>query len=236
MISITPLSSPSKAADYYLNEEKNHDLPDVSLEKGADDNYYLKENSKDDNTQWLGEIAKQSGMEGKAVDQDTLEKALSGQWGDETIKGKRDNHRSGFDLTFSAPKSASLLACRGDNRLLEAHKEAVKIALGELEKDVAQVKGTDENGKQTFNNTGQMLFAAILHKTSREDDPQLHTHSLATNMTRDEEGQLRALASCLRQKDGVINGSAERIYSFQKYYASFIKVSLPNLPSKQDIQ
>ncbi|GLO64173.1 conjugal transfer protein TraI [Vibrio sp. MACH09] len=219
MISITPLSSPSKAADYYLNEEKNHDLPDVSLEKGADDNYYLKENSKDDNTQWLGEIAKQSGMEGKAVDQDTLEKALSGQWGDETIKGKRDNHRSGFDLTFSAPKSASLLALvGGDNRLLEAHKEAVKIALGELEKDVAQVKGTDENGKQTFNNTGQMLFAAILHKTSREDDPQLHTHSLATNMTRDEEGQLRALASCLRQKDGVINGSAERIYSFQKYY------------------
>ncbi|MDC5841099.1 conjugative transfer relaxase/helicase TraI [Vibrio europaeus] len=219
MLSITALSNPGKASEYYLNEEKHHDLPNVSLEKGNDDNYYLKEKSENQNTQWLGAIAKQAGMEGKAVDQATLEKALQGEWGEETVHGKRDKHRPGFDITFSAPKSASLLALvGGDERLLAAHNQAVKFALSELEKDIAQVKGTDEQGKQTFENTGQMLFAAVQHKTSREEDPQLHTHSLATNMTRDDEGKLRALASCLRQKDGVINGSSERLYASQKYY------------------
>lgn len=219
MLSITPLSSPSKVADYYLNEEKHHDLPNVSLEKGNDDNYYLKEKSEVQNTQWLGAIAKQSGMEGQAVDPKTLENALQGHWGEETVHGKRDKHRPGFDITFSAPKSASVLGLiGGDERLLNAHNQAVKFALSELEKDIAQVKGTDAQGKQTFENTGQMLFAAVQHKTSREDDPQLHTHSLAINMTRDEEGKLRALASCLRQKDGVINGSSERLYASQKYY------------------
>ncbi|MDC5870574.1 conjugative transfer relaxase/helicase TraI [Vibrio europaeus] len=219
MLSITALSNPKKSAEYYLNEEQHHDLPNVSLEKGNEDNYYLKEKSDDQNTQWLGTIAKQAGMEGQTINQTTLEKALQGHWGEETVHGKRDKHRPGFDITFSAPKSASLLALvGGDERLLNAHHQAVKFALSELEKDVAQVKGTDEQGKQTFENTGQMLFAAVQHKTSREDDPQLHTHALAANMTRDEEGKLRALASCLRQKDGVINGSSERLYASQKYY------------------
>ncbi|MDC5808794.1 conjugative transfer relaxase/helicase TraI [Vibrio europaeus] len=219
MLSITALSNPKKNAEYYLNEEKHHDLPNLSLEKGNEDNYYLKENSDNRNTQWLGAIARHSGMEGQEINQTTLEKALQGHWGEETVHGKRDKHRPGFDITFSAPKSASLLALvGGDERLLNAHHQAVKFALSELEKDVAQVKGTDEQGKQTFENTGQMLFAAVHHKTSREDDPQLHTHALAANMTRDDEGKLRALASCLRQKDGVINGSSERLYASQKYY------------------
>ncbi|EIF04452.1 conjugative transfer relaxase TraI, partial [Vibrio tubiashii NCIMB 1337 = ATCC 19106] len=39
MLSISALSNPGKASEYYLNEEKHHDLPNVSLEKGNDDNY-----------------------------------------------------------------------------------------------------------------------------------------------------------------------------------------------------
>ncbi|ARC95084.1 conjugative transfer relaxase/helicase TraI (plasmid) [Vibrio coralliilyticus] len=166
-------------------------------------------------------------MEGQEVKQAELEKALSGEWQDEVIHGKRDKHRSGFDLTFSAPKSISLLALvGGDDRLLEAHNNAVKFALSELEKDVAQFKSTGEDGKTEFENSGQMLFAAVLHKTSRADDSQLHTHALAANMTRDDEGRLRALASCLKQKDGVINGTAERIYHNQKYYTALYQSQL----------
>ncbi|MFZ3532613.1 conjugative transfer relaxase/helicase TraI [Vibrio harveyi] len=219
MLSISPLKSASGAAKYYLSEENPKDLPDVSLEKDASDNYYLKEKDQGENTFWYGKLAEEAGLLNKAVEQETLESVLSGNLGDETIKGKRGKHKSGFDLTFSAPKSFSVLALAGgDTRLIEAHNNAVKFALTELEKDVAQVKVTHEKGVQEYENTDSMLFAVVRHKTSRENDMQVHSHALAANMTRDQEGDLRALSTSLKQKGGVINGTGERIYNFQKYY------------------
>ncbi|WP_241907723.1 conjugative transfer relaxase/helicase TraI, partial [Vibrio lentus] len=153
------------------------------------------------------------------VEQATLESLLSGNLGDETIKGKRDDHKSGFDLTFSAPKRLSTLALvGGDNRLIDAHTNAVKFVLSQLETDTAQTVSINKEGEREFNNTESMAFAVVRHKTSRENDPQLHSHALTANMTRDKEGQLRTLASSLKQKGGVINGTGERIYNFQKYY------------------
>ncbi|ELV4995230.1 conjugative relaxase, partial [Vibrio vulnificus] len=219
MLSISPLKSASGAAKYYLSEENPKDLPDVSLEKDAGDNYYLKEKDQGENTFWHGKLAIEAGLVGKAVDQATLESVLSGNLGDETIKGKRDDHKSGFDLTFSAPKSISILALTGgDTRLIEAHNNAVKFALTELEKDVAQTTAINKEGEREFHNTNSMIFAVVRHKTSRENDMQIHSHALAANMTRDQEGQLRTLASSIKQKGGVINGTGERIYNFQKYY------------------
>ncbi|WP_131087121.1 MobF family relaxase, partial [Vibrio vulnificus] len=185
----------------------------------AGDNYYLKEKDQGENTFWHGKLAIEAGLAGKAVDQTTLESVLSGNLGDETIKGKRDDHKSGFDLTFSAPKSISILALTGgDTRLIEAHNNAVKFALTELEKDVAQITTINKEGEREFHNTNSMIFAVVRHKTSRENDMQVHSHALAANMTRDQEGQLRTLASSIKQKGGVINGTGERIYNFQKYY------------------
>ncbi|CAH1536754.1 hypothetical protein THF1D04_400002 [Vibrio owensii] len=46
----------------------------------------------------------------------------------------------------------------------------------------------------------------------------MHSHVLTANMTRDKKGQLHTLASTIKQQGGVINGSGERIYNFQKYY------------------
>ncbi|HAS6021742.1 TPA: conjugative transfer relaxase/helicase TraI [Vibrio vulnificus] len=219
MLSISPLKSASGAAKYYLSEENPKDLPDVSLEKDAGDNYYLKEKDQEENTFWHGKLAIETGLAGKAVDQTTLESVLSGNLGDETIKGKRDDHKSGFDLTFSAPKSISILALTGgDIRLIEAHNNAVKFALTELEKDVAQITTINKEGEREFHNTNSMIFAVVRHKTSRENDMQVHSHALVANMTRDQEGQLRTLASSIKQKGGVINGTGERIYNFQKYY------------------
>ncbi|MFA0120296.1 MobF family relaxase, partial [Vibrio sp. 10N.261.48.A2] len=219
MLSISPLKSASGAAKYYLSEENPKDLPDVSLEKNAGDNYYLKEKDQEENTFWHGKLAIEAGLAGKPVEQATLESVLSGCLGGETIKGKRDDHKSGFDLTFSAPKTVSVFALvSGDNRLIEAHNNAVKFALTELERDVAQFTTINKEGAREFHNTDSMIFAVVRHKTSRENDPQVHSHALAANMTRDQEGKLRTLASSLKQKGGVINGTGERIYNFQKYY------------------
>lgn len=226
MLSISPISQGAgDAAKYYLNEEKQHNLPDVSLqvEPGKDkaDNYYLKEQSIEPNTQWYGKLAEQEGMQGKPVQEKQLEAVLSGNLNGTTIHGKREKHRSGFDLTFSAPKSAStLILVGGDKRLMDAHVESVKETLNQLEKDVAQAKNTGKDGKTEFVNTEKLLFALVGHKTSREDDPQVHTHALTANMTKDEKGTLRALASCFKQQGGIINGTGERIYNHQKYYTA----------------
>ncbi|CAH1534276.1 Conjugative transfer relaxase/helicase TraI [Vibrio owensii] len=228
MMSISPLKSASNAAQYYLDEENTQELPDTALEKDASDNYYLKEQAQSENTFWHGKLAIDAGLLGKPVEQKTLESVLSGHLGDETIKGKRENkHRPGLDLTFSAPKGISTLALvGGETRLIEAHDNAVKFVLDQIEKDVAQVKVTHEKGVQEFENTESMAFAVVRHKTSRENEPQMHSHVLTANMTRDKEGELRALASAIKQKGGVINGSGDRIYNFQKYYTALYQSQL----------
>jgi len=234
MLSISPISSSAGgAASYYLSEEKNLNLPDVSLEKDdnaidGEANYYLKEQSAEPNTQWFGKLAEQEGMQGKPVEEEQLTNVLAGELNGDKLKTKNENARNGFDFTFSAPKSVSLLALvGGDYRLMAAHDNAVKFALSQIEQDTAQARQTDsKTGATSFENTGNLLFAMVRHKTSRESDPQLHTHSLTANMTRDSEGRLRALASSFKQKGGVINGTGERVYNHQKYYTSLYQSTL----------
>lgn len=227
MLSISPLKSAAGAAEYYLKEEKDLNQSNLSLEQDNNDNYYLKEKSAESNSFWHGKLAEEAGLLGKPVEQATLESVLSGNLGEETIKGKREDHKSGLDLTFSAPKRLSTLALvGGDTRLIDAHTNAVKFALSQLEKDAAQTVSMNKDGVRKFSNTENMAFAVILHKTSRENDPQIHSHSLAANMTRDQEGVLRTLASSLKQKGGVINGTGERIYNFQKYYGMLYQSQL----------
>lgn len=161
MMSISPLKSASNASKYYLAEENPNDLPDMSLEQQGD-SYYLKEQSQGDYTFWYGKLAKEAGLLNQAVDEQTLQTVLSSTLNGETIKGKREHHRSGFDPTFSTPKNASILALvGGDTRLIDAHNSAVKFALSELEKDVAQVKATHEKGVQNYDNTDSMIFAVV---------------------------------------------------------------------------
>ncbi|MGR5318224.1 conjugative transfer relaxase/helicase TraI, partial [Vibrio mediterranei] len=222
MMSISPLRSAAGAAEYYLKEEKDLNQSNLSLEQDNNDNYYLKEKSAEPNSFWHGKLAKEAGLLGKPVEQAALESVLSGNLGEESIKGKREqSHRSGYDLTFSAPKGISILALvGGDTRLMDIHDNAVKFVLDHIEADTAQVTSINKDGEREFNNTSNMAFAVVRHKTSRENDPQIHSHALTANMTRDQESQLRALAATIKQRGGMINGTGNRIFNFQKYYST----------------
>ncbi len=193
----------------------------------ASSNYYLRPVETKENTEWFGKLSEQAGLKGSPVTHSELKEVLSGNLKGEEVHYKRSNHKSGLDLTFSAPKSISLLALvGGDTRLIDAHNAAVKATLTQIEKDIAQVKGKDEEGKTTYTNTEQMLFALVQHKTNREDEAHLHTHALAANLTRDTKGQLRSLATCLKQNGTVTNGAFERLYNNQKYYTSYYQSTL----------
>src|SRR5581483_1484333 len=103
-------------------------------------------------------------------------------------------HRAGWDATFSAPKSVSLTALvGGDDRVREAHRDAVNLALDELER-YAQARMGGNRSAQT---TGQFVAAKFEHDTARPVDgyaaPQLHTHAVVFNMTQLEDGTHRAL-------------------------------------------
>ena len=81
----------------------------------------------------------------------------------------------------------------GDERVREAHRESVRIALGELER-YTQARLGNVNAPEL---TGKFAAATFEHDTARPVDgyaaPQLHTHAVLFNVTERENGQTRAL-------------------------------------------
>jgi conjugative relaxase-like TrwC/TraI family protein len=100
-----------------------------------------------------------------------------------------------FDLTFSAPKSVSVLFAIGEpalaGALVEAHESAVDAALGYLEREACRVR-RGRGGVRREVGEG-FVAAAYRHRMSRAEDPQLHTHVVAANMARGPDGRWTAL-------------------------------------------
>jgi conjugative relaxase-like TrwC/TraI family protein len=100
-----------------------------------------------------------------------------------------------LDLTFSAPKSVSVLAAVApDNvtaKLIMAHEEALRAAIVYLE-DTAVLVRRGHDGERVEPGEG-LIAVAYRHRMSRALDPQLHTHVVAANMTRGPDGRYTAL-------------------------------------------
>ncbi len=105
----------------------------------------------------------------------------------------RSHGRSLYDFTISAPKSVSLMATLGgDGRLIKAHETAVAETFRELETHAGT--RVRQDGANENRHTGNLAVAVYHHDTSRELDPQLHTHAVAANLTYDgTEGRWKAL-------------------------------------------
>ncbi|WP_297212624.1 MULTISPECIES: MobF family relaxase [Thermodesulfovibrio] len=132
---------------------------------------------------WQGELAKREGLEGKEVTEQDMEK----------IKGLSNSERLGLDVTYSASKSVSLAySLIGDERIKEAHEKAVMKANEYLEKNLAWTR-QGQGGKEDVQASG-VAIANFTHFTSREHDPQLHTHSVVLNsVIRSSDGKITAL-------------------------------------------
>jgi conjugative relaxase-like TrwC/TraI family protein len=97
-----------------------------------------------------------------------------------------------FDFQCSAQKSVSILAVLGrDERLKAAHEQASRIALSELERFASRQKNTPLHRQSEV--TGNICAASFTHDASRALDPQLHTHFVIANATRDRAGHWYAL-------------------------------------------
>ncbi|HWA09455.1 MAG TPA: MobF family relaxase [Opitutaceae bacterium] len=102
------------------------------------------------------------------------------------------NRRVFYDWTMSPPKSVSVVALLQDDRIIEAHARAVRVACKELEA-FAETR-VRLQGKREERVTGNIVTACFRHETSRELDPHLHTHCVVFNATFDPvENRWKAL-------------------------------------------
>jgi conjugative relaxase-like TrwC/TraI family protein len=160
--------------------------------------YYEADDYYDDGglspSEWSGKGAEELGLSGD-VDRDQFRELLDGKIGEQqlgTFRGGQLEHRPGWDVTLSAPKSVSIMAeVAGDRRLIEAHGEAVKTALAHVETHMAATR-VRHGGAVTREATGNLIVASFQHGTSRAQDPQLHTHNVIMNATQGEDGSWRS--------------------------------------------
>lgn len=153
------------------------------------DDYYTKEAGA--SSTWAGKGARELGLTGTGpVDPQTFQAALEGKLPDGAIVGNPGTgHVPGWDLTFSAPKSVSALAlAAGDERLIRAHDEAVKAVIAQIEERAAVTRIKEPGGRIRQEHTHNLAVATFRHETSREQDPQLHTHCVVLNATHTERG------------------------------------------------
>src|SRR6476659_7657061 len=146
--------------------------------------------------EWLGDAAEDLGLSGD-VEAAQLEAMLTGRnpVDGEPLVGMRGVPSSGsvpgFDLTFSAPKSVSLLwGLGGPAAALEvkaAHREAVGAALDYMQREACWTR-RGAGGSEFVQGNGY-LAAGYVHRSSRAGDPQLHTHVLVANATKGPDGR-----------------------------------------------
>ena len=148
------------------------------------DNYYTKTEGLE-HSQWRGCGAEFLKLNGR-IDPDEfkalLEGEVEGQKMGRIVKGRRQ-HRSGWDLTFSAPKSLSILSeVYGAQEVRSAHEKAVGHALRAAEGLIDTRVMRDGHSQVLATNNG--VFATFTHDVNRNLDCQVHTHCYLLNMTR----------------------------------------------------
>ncbi|NJO93167.1 MAG: relaxase domain-containing protein [Hydrococcus sp. RM1_1_31] len=161
------------------------------------ENYYSQEESKK-NSEWFGRGAQNLGLQGNVEGEDFTNLVHGQLPSGEKFRTRPPTHdnykeRAGIDCTFSAPKSVSIAALvNGDERLELAHREAVKTALTVLEDRYASTR-VRINGQRQAISTQNLIVGQFHHDSSREKDPQLHTHCVIINATQTENGKWYSL-------------------------------------------
>ena len=185
----------------------------TSVASGVED-YYLSEGEAAG--EWIGTGPLALGMDGK-VDGEALHRVLAGEdpASGDPLRSTRGTRVPGFDLTFSAPKSVSVLFGIWDDDVREhiqqGHDQAVADALGYLERVAASAR-RGHAGVESVAGEG-FVAAAFRHRTSRAGDPQIHTHVLVANLVRCHDGRWSA-------------ADARRIYAHAKTAGYLYEASL----------
>ena len=163
---------------------------------GAREDYY----SREDAGYFLGEGAAGFGLSG-AVSREDFEGLAAGCTpAGEVQNAGSDDRKIGWDLTWSAPKSVSVLWSTADagtrEKIQAAHDHAVSRAIEFVEQHAAQTRrgSGQKNDADRYEKVG-LVAAVYKHRTSREMDPQLHSHAIIFNVACRADGTVGAVVS-----------------------------------------
>jgi conjugative relaxase-like TrwC/TraI family protein len=180
MFSISPGMTAGQAGSYFSRED-----------------YYLRDAEQGENSLWYGKGAQELGLSGP-VGEEEFRALCRGEdpEGNRIVAPKltRDRetgeqveqHRAGNDGTFSAPKSVSVAYCCGVPGIKEAHDAAVLSVLEHVEEHLSRYRSPEGMLR------GELVVAKFDHATSRNIDPQLHSHCFFLNAVRAADGSWRA--------------------------------------------
>lgn len=183
MLSTKAIGSATQASHYFFNR----------------DDYYSKEGELYERpSEWYGKGAESLGLKG-TVDKKEFFELLAGKLPNGEQIGLMKNgtikHRSGFDLTFSAPKSWSLANYETKDPIFDKiFEQSVKYTLDLIERDCAMAN-IYKNKEQHMEKTGNIIASLHFHRLSRELEPNDHIHSVIKNATQRNDGSWRALKS-----------------------------------------
>src|ERR1035437_4320572 len=155
----------SKGADYYLSDLAQELPLPVRWEDGP--------------AAWIGQAAEGLGLRG-AIDPAHLRAVLAGRHPTTGQRLRSDRATVlGFDLTFSAPKSVSVVFALGGEeaarQVLAAHREGVRGALAYVEAHALSAQRGSHEQREVIPTTG-LVAASFTHGVNRNLDPHLHTH------------------------------------------------------------
>jgi conjugative relaxase-like TrwC/TraI family protein len=152
-------------------------------------------------------VAGLCGLDGAALAGGAVDTAVAAAWLDDGIapngqRGRTFTTRSvhGFDLTFAAPKSVSLVrALTGEvaeKVLAAAHEKAIQAAMAYLHQHAGYTRIHDpDTGMKDLQRLPGLVGMAYQHETSRCGDPHLHTHVIVPNRQPRADGVLVSLDS-----------------------------------------
>jgi conjugative relaxase-like TrwC/TraI family protein len=163
------------------------------------DDYYSRDGEPPG--RWAGRGAERLSLAGPVThaEFDAALKGFDPKTGERLVQfgGRGREHSSGWDMTFSAPKSVSVLwalSAAHDRQMIEqAHRSAVLTATLHLEGTAGWARRG--RGGATRERTAGLLMAQFDHHTSREADPQLHTHAFIFNLAPRRDGSWGAILS-----------------------------------------
>jgi conjugative relaxase-like TrwC/TraI family protein len=171
--------NPSRVEDYYLSTDEQPGL-------------------------WWGTGATELGLVGEGSPEQfhALMDGVDPRSGEQLGQRLRADGVRGFDLTFSAPKSVSVLSalCGGEveQQVVAAHDEAVRAVMVAIEERATTRAG--HNGIYRVDVTG-LSALLVRHRTSRALEPQLHTHAVVAAKVKSVDGRWRALDATMLYRD-----------------------------------
>ena len=169
----------------------------------AEENYYTQ-NQGLANSQWYGKGAAILSLNNQVstVEYNNAYQGLDNQGNPLRQRQSGKKYNPGRDMTFSAPKSVTLLGLvKEDKAVIEAHKEAVKTTLSYVEQNCIFTR-TGKGGANHLQ-TDNALFAVFQHDDNRNLDPQLHSHCVIFNQTKGAKmvnGDRRIIANYTSRK------------------------------------